>query len=251
MNLSILGSGTCAVTNDRSCSSYFIRAGNSNLLLDIGFGTMRRMAQAGIDYRDIDVILCTHFHLDHIGDLAPFLMATRFTPGFERRKPLTIIGPKKLKTFLQRCRELYGDWLLPTTEYQLNIIELDSEQIQLENCLMSALPMNHTKYTNGYRIEYNGRKLAYSGDTGPCDEIVQLCRDADMALIECSFPDENPFEFHLTPQQAGEIAEKAAVKRCVLTHFYPLMDNINVKAACATRFSGEIFVAKDFDSYTV
>lgn len=251
MKLTILGSGTCAVTNERSCSSYLLQVDGKTLLLDIGFGSLRRMVQAHFAYQDIDVILCTHFHLDHVGDLSPFLMATRFTPGFERKKPLTIIGPKKLESFLHGCRDLFGDWLLPTSEYPLTLIELDSGQFKVGDCVIRSLPMNHIEYSNGYRIELNGRTLTYSGDTGPCDEIVQLCRNADIALIECSFPDDNPFEFHLTPRQVGEIAEQAQVKKCILTHFYPIMDSAQAKIACATRFSGDIDIAEDLATYII
>lgn len=251
MNLTILGSGTCAVTRQRSCSSYYLQAGATKFLLDMGFGALRRMTEAGIDYREIDVILCTHYHLDHIGDLSSFLMATRYTPGFERKKPLTLIGPQGFQSFLFGCRDLFGDWLLPTDEYELNIIELEAEQYRLDNCVIQALPMRHTKQSNGYRFECENKSFVYSGDTGPCDEIVQLADNADVALIECSFPDDQPFEFHLTPQQAGEIAEKAGVKKLVLTHFYPMMDSIDVKSACAQVYNGDIQIAQDLQTFEI
>ena len=251
MKLTILGSGTCAVTQERSCSSYFLQAGDLNIMMDIGYGSMRRMVEAGIDYRDIDAVICTHHHLDHIGDLSPFLMSTRFTPGFARHKPLTLIGPKGFQSFLFGCRDLFGDWLLPTDEYPLEIIELASEQMQLGDCLISAASMYHTEHTNGYRIERDGRVLVYSGDTGPCDEIEQLCHNADVALLECSFPDDDPFEFHLTPQQVGTIAEKAGVKNVVLTHFYPMMHGDDAQKACASVYSGTIDIAKDLKTFTV
>lgn len=251
MKLTILGSGTCAVTKERSCSSYFLKIDNLNVLLDIGFGSMRRMADAGIDYRDIDVILCTHFHLDHIGDLPPFLMATRFTPGFQREKPLTLIGPTGFEAFLHGCRDLFGEWLLPTDDYPLKIVELDAEQYQLGACLIEAQSMNHSRPTNGYRIEQNGRVCVYSGDTGPSEQLIELARQADVALFECSFPDDQPFEFHLTPKQAGEIAQRAGVKQLVLTHFYPMMDQINVIAAAERAYNGTIFIAHDFNVFEI
>ncbi|MBN1482694.1 MBL fold metallo-hydrolase [candidate division KSB1 bacterium] len=114
-----------------------------------------------------------------------------------------------------------------------------------------ALPKSHTPHTNGYRIEYDGRVLTFSGDTGPCEEIEQLAKNADLALFECSFPDGEQLDFHLTPRQAGEIAQKAGVKKLVLTHFYPMMDNLHVKSACANVFSGDIDLAEDFKIYHV
>lgn len=251
MKITVLGSGTCAVTQRRSCASYFVQVANLAILVDIGFGALRRMAEAGIDYRHIDAVFCTHHHLDHVGDLAPFLMATRFTPDFKRQKRLTLIGPKNFRAFLYSCRDLFGDWLLPNGEYPLEIIELESEQFELDDCLIKALTMSHTPNTNGYRIEYKNRVLVFSGDTGPCSEIELLAKNADLAFFECSFPDSEQVDYHLTPGQAGAIAQKAGVEKVVLSHFYPMMDNLDVKSACANSFDGHIDVAEDFTVYHV
>ncbi len=250
MKLTILGSGTCAVTLRRSCSSYYLYADGKHILIDIGFGALRRLTEAGVDYRDIDVVLCSHYHLDHISDLSPLLMALRYTPGFERQKPLTLIGPKNFRKFLYGCRDLFGDWLLPTDdEYKLLIYELDTEQLELDGCLIKARNTFHTHPSNGYRIECNGKSIMYSGDSGPCDELVELAANADLALIECSFPDNEPFERHLTPRQAAEIARDAKVKKLVLTHFYPMMDEVDVLAACTPIYKGAVSVAEDLASY--
>lgn len=249
MKLTILGSGTCAVTLRRSCSSYYLNADGTHILLDMGFGALRRLAEAGIDYRDIDVVIASHFHLDHISDLPPLLMALRFTPGYKRQKPLTLIGPKNLKRFLFDCRDLFGDWLLPTDEYELNIHELEAEQLLLSNCLITARSTFHTENSNGYRFECNGRSLMYSGDSGPCDALVELAEDVDLALIECSFPDDEAFEKHLTPMQAAHIAEQAHAKKLLLTHFYPSMDKINIMAACKNFYNGRISIAEDLACY--
>jgi ribonuclease BN (tRNA processing enzyme) len=251
MKLTVLGSGTCAVTKRRSCSSYFIRTRQLNIILDIGFGALRRMTEADLDYRDIDVIVVSHFHLDHIADLAPLLMALRYTPGYVREKPLTIIGPTNTEKFLSDCRDLYGDWLVPRDEYPLHIYQLDSEQVVLMDCLITARPAFHSKNSNGYRIESDDSSLMYSGDSGPCDSLIKLAADVDLALIECAFPDDEPLEKHMTPKQAAEIAAKAGAKKLLLTHFYPQMDNINVIAACKSIYRNPISIAEDLACYNV
>ncbi len=251
MEITILGSGTCAVTPQRSCSSYYIKTQGQHILLDIGFGALRRMAEAHIDYREIDMVLCSHFHLDHVGDLAPLLMALTFTPGFERKKPLTLIGPQGFRKFMHNLRDIYGDWLLPRNEYPLTIYDLNTEHLEVNGCVIQASTMCHTQYTNGYRIENGGKVLAYSADTGPCDELTKLCKDADLAFIECSFPDDQPFEFHLTPRQAAKAARDAGVKHLVLTHFYPMMDEIDIKSICKPIYDGKIDLAKDLAQHSL
>lgn len=251
MRLTILGSGVCAVTRERSCSCYYLEAGGLRILLDIGFGSMRRMAEAGIFYNDIDAVVCSHLHLDHVGDLAPLIMALRYTPGLKREKPLMLIGPKNFPDFLTGCRDLYGDWLLDESEFPLIIHGLDAERIVLGACIIHAAPVKHTPHSNGYRIECDGRVLAYSGDTGFCDELVTLCRDADLALIECSNPEGQPFEYHLTPSEAALAARLADVKHLVLTHFYPPEDVQKREAAAAAVFHGRISTAEDFKTLDI
>ena len=250
MQLTILGSGTCAVTRERSCSCYHLDAGGLRILLDIGFGSMRRLAEADIFYNDIDVVICSHLHLDHVGDLAPLMMALHYTPGLQRTRPLTLIGPKIFPEFLQKSRALYGDWL-PDEGFPVNVHALDSEQIALGACSIRAGSMKHTPFSNGYRIEAEGRVFAYSGDTGYCDELVALMRQADLALVECSNPDDQPFEYHLTPSEAGRAAQLAGVKHLVLTHFYPPEDVGERAKAAAQRFCGRITIAQDFQKFTL
>lgn len=250
MKLTILGSGTCAVTRERACSCYCLEAGGLRMLLDIGFGSLRRLAEAKIFYNDIDVVICSHLHLDHVGDLAPLMMALHYTPGLHRKQPLTLIGPRNFTDFLQKSRALYGDWLLDE-EFPINIHTLDSEQITLGACSIRAESMKHTPFSNGYRIEADGRVLAYSGDTGYCDQLIALLRQADIALVECSNPDDQRFEYHLTPSEAGRAAQQADVKHLVLTHFYP-PDNVEERArAAAQLFGGRITIAQDFQHLTL
>lgn len=243
MNIKILGSGTCAVTRRRSTSCVLLKLGNQTLLVDIGFGSIRRLSESNVDYADIDMILCTHFHLDHIGDLCPLLMALQFTPGLQRKKPLTLIGPPGFAEFLIRCRDLYGDWIISNDAFKIKIVE--PEHFPIQKGLIQTKQVHHSNNSVGYRIEYNNKIIAFSGDSGPCENLVTICSEADIAFLECSFPDEQPNEYHLTPSQAADIARKARVKKLVLTHFYPQMDNLNIIELCEKIFFGEIVIAED------
>ncbi len=245
MKLTILGSGTCAVTQRRSCSSYCVQTDEVSFLLDCGFGTLRRLTEAGIDYRHLDAVFCSHHHLDHFGDLPPLLMALRWTPGFERKKPLTLVGPPGFRKLLYHSRDAYGEWLLPENLYEIRIRELDKEAISLGDCRITAHPVLHSGYSNGYRVEHNQHVLAYSGDTGPSELVPQVLDNANIAVVESAFPDDQPFDFHLTPKQAAEYAERANVDTLVLTHFYPMMDEIDVVAAAREHFRGKIVRAED------
>jgi len=251
MKLTALGTGTCAATLRRSCSAYLIEAGGDRVLLDAGCGTIRRMMEVEADYREIDVIACSHTHPDHVADLAPLLMALRYTPGYRRTRPLVLAGPRGFSAFYRALGAAYGETTISADGYDLRIVELHEERLVLGGWSLSARTMAHSRQTNGYRIEHEGRVLAYSGDSGPCDALVELCAGADLALIECSFPDESPVEGHLTPSQAGRIAARAGCKKLLLTHFYPPMEAVDPLPLCRRYFDGEIEIAGDLSTYDV
>ena len=92
----------------------------------------------------------------------------------------------------------------------------------------------------------SGKTFVYSGDTGYCEEIIDLSYDCDLLILECSFPDGKNIEGHLTPTLAGKIAHLARAKRLILTHFYPAVLKTDIKKACEKVYEGEIILGKDF-----
>ncbi|HNR68891.1 MAG TPA: ribonuclease Z [bacterium] len=248
--VTILGSGTCAVTKERSCSSYALQIGEQFFLLDIGFGSLRRLAEAGLNYRAIDAVVISHLHPDHVADLVPLLMALHFTPNFTRRKTLSLFGPPGLLAYLRGQHELHGDWVMRQTPFTLQIEEIDSE-IQLGSCLISALPMKHKPVSYGYRLQCNSCTLAYSGDTGYCPEVVALFANVDLGILECSFPDELAIDEHLTPSLAGRIAQESGCRRLLLTHFYPSLDISAAIAGCRRNYDGPVEAAADLMSVAI
>jgi ribonuclease BN (tRNA processing enzyme) len=213
--------------------------------MDIGFGAIRRMLEANIDYRQIDMVIVSHNHPDHVSDLVPLIMALQFTPNFDRTKPLCLYGPRGFSAFMAGLGDLYGKWVLQPDLFQVCIHELDSETISMDGWILKTLPMNHGRVTNGYRFELGDKSVSYSGDTGFCQEVIDLFRDVDLGVLECSFPDNLMVEGHLTPKLAGEIAEKAKCKKLILSHFYPIMENIDSLGICQQYYSGNIEKAYD------
>lgn len=244
MELIIIGSGTCVIRTRRASPGYVLKVGEEVLLLDGGTGTLRKCLEAGVRYTDIDKICYTHLHPDHTMDFIPFLFATKYTPGFTRKEPLKLYGPVGFKNFCDRMVELYSKELV-NVEYDITLDELKEEERRFDGWKMATRKMEHTPNAIGYRFESNGRTFVYSGDTDYCEGIVHLARDADVLLLECSFPDSMKVPGHLTPTLAGKIAAEAGVKRLVLTHFYPPCDEEDILTPCRAEFDGEVIKAED------
>ena len=251
MKLIILGSGTSVPHPQRASPSIALFIDDQFLLMDIGPGTLRQLAIAGLTFQDIDYVCISHFHPDHTADLIHFLFATRYPPILRTRKSFTIIAPETFNQFLTLLKRPYGNWLeLPDGLMKIEELNTgDKDKKEFDTFTIVSAPVNHTPHSLGFRIEDgSGKIIVYSGDTGYCEEIVDLARDADLLILESSFPDGQGIEGHLTPSQAGDIATRSGVKRLLLTHFYPECLKSDIETQCRKTYQGELILATDLMS---
>ena len=244
MNLFVLGSGTCVPTVERGPSGLVLAFDSHLILFDGGSGSLRQMARLGLDFRRVDYICLSHFHPDHVSDFVPFLFAMNYTVDFIRSLPLHVIGPKGLKKFYDQLRGIFGRWIEAQT-YPLFFHEVEESHLPFPDFEIRTLPMNHSAISVAFRVMGQGRPVVYSGDTDYCANIVSLGREANLLILECSFPDERKKEGHLTPSLAGRIAREASCQKLLLTHFYPVFQGHDILAECHKEFSGEIILAED------
>lgn len=249
MELIILGSGTAIPTTRRSSPGLLIRVAGESLLFDGGSGTLKRLAEAGVDIREIDRVFYTHLHPDHTADLVPFLFALK-NPDYKRAKALYLSGPPGFNGFYRHLIGIYGESIVPM-DYSLHLKDLKDETWALEGWSITAKSVIHTRQSLAYRIESGGKAIVYSGDTDYCQAIIDLAMGSDLLVLECAFPNERRSPGHLTPSLAGEIASKARCQRLVLTHFYPVCEGYDLLSQCRKTYSGEVTLAEDLMRVTV
>lgn len=263
MKLTVLGSGTAAPRINRNMSGYLLEINDKKILFDSGPGTIRQLLKLKVNLLDIDDVFYTHLHNDHINDLGAIIWSNNY--GTYRKKELNIYGPKGFKEYFKILMEKI---LNPTKLiYKINVNEMKNSTIinipinkinnkkysminnsnktidNKNNILIKSIKSKHTKNSVSYRIEHNNKSIVYSGDTGYSNEIIKISKNADLLILECSFPTKK--ECHLTPQLCGKIGAKANAKKLVLTHFYPECDKIDVKKQCSKEYKGKIILAKD------
>jgi ribonuclease BN (tRNA processing enzyme) len=248
VTVTILGSGTIVPSLARSTCSFLLESAGFKLLFDIGPGTMRRLLEAGIAIGEIDLLLLSHLHPDHSGELVSFLFAAKYPETYRRRRPFTLAGARGLRKFFNGLVAVYGNWIvLPEDIFSLR--ELDNRKPDAFAAGLMAVrsrPVVHTESSIGYRIEVpGGISVAYSGDTDFCDGLVKLAREVDLFICECSVPDGMKVPGHLIPSEAGEAATRAGAKRLVLTHFYPECDRADIEAQCRKTWQGPLTLAED------
>jgi ribonuclease BN (tRNA processing enzyme) len=241
-----LGTGTVALRGDRSCAGYLYEADDVRLLLDCGSGITRRLAELGVAWPGITHVALTHFHIDHHGDLPTLMFAWKYGQLPSRSTPLDIIGPAGTRSLLERLSGAYGDWLL-APGFPLNIREIaPGESVQMSPAVrLSAFKVPHTEESVAYSIERGGRRLVYTGDTGPDDALGVWALGCDLLVCECSLPASMAVKEHLTPEQCATLAARARPRHVVLTHFYPPVERADIRAALAAQYDGPVTLGRD------
>ena len=252
MKVTILGSGTCVPSLQRSSCSVLIETGKAKILADIGAGTIRRLLEAGVLISQITHILISHLHLDHIGELASFLFSSKFPSP--RKEPLTIIAACGFVDFFIGLTAVFGSWI-ELGDHVLQIVELPGTgpgSYDCEDFKVQTLPIVHTAQSIGFRvISQEGHSVVYSGDTDYCENLINLAIGTDLLICECAHPDQLKTIGHLCPSLAGETARKAEVNHLVLTHFYPDCESADIQNECRTTFKGHLILARDLMTITL
>lgn len=245
MRITVLGTGTIAFAPKRSCSGYYVEAGNARILMDCGSGTTRRLAELGIPWQEITHVALTHFHIDHHGDLPTILFAWKHGQLPPRSAPVDIVGPVGTMELLVRLSGAYGEWVT-APGYPVRVTELDpGAGFDLGGVTLSCTKVPHTAESVAYSIADGSHRLVYSGDTGLSPELAAWARGCDLLVLECSLPSTMAIAEHLTPEQCGEMARLAEPRQLVLTHLYPPVETVDIPALVGAAYNGPLVVAHD------
>lgn len=252
MRLHVLGSGTAIPHPARGASGYACVAGDGSvLLLECGPGSTRRWPLHGITFEAVRAIVVTHHHVDHCGDLAA-VMFGRNVPEPPVRTPLVLGGPRGHAALVAGLEQTFGPPVMDR-EGSREVVDLeDGDTLRAGPFEVEVREVKHVAGAIGALVRCDGRSLAFSGDSGPCDALVELCRGVDLALLECSYPAERETSSHMNAATAAGVARAAGVSRLVLTHFYPQCDGVDIAGQVrAAGYRGELHLASDGDRLDV
>ena len=248
MRLTVLGSGTSVPHPRRAAAAHWLETKSGSLLLDLSASAIHRMAEENLDWAGLDAIWISHFHLDHVGGLAPFLFGTKHAPQtLERRKPLTIFGPAGLEKLFKAFDEA-NDYQLAKQPFPLKFREVaPREQFEILNGVEAkTFSTPHTSESLALRLgDESGATLAYTSDTGYTETLAAFAQGADLLLMECSFPHSKTIETHLELKDAMRLAKLSGARRVLLAHLYPEWDALDLSAEAKKLWPGETFEAAD------
>jgi len=200
-------------------SGYLVENGGGRLLLDCGPGVLPNLRKRE-PWPELDAIAITHFHLDHWGDLVPWVWALQFGPAADLDPPHLWLPPGGCATLAKLGEELgrpdMFESAFPVHEYA------DGEPFEAAGQEVTPRRVLHYQMLAfGFRVSHNGTTIAYSGDSGPSEALPELARDADLFVCEATLLAPNPeggTRGHLAASEAGDAFDASGAKRLLLTH---------------------------------
>jgi ribonuclease Z len=262
-----LGTGSPIPDPNRAGPSTLVQARGRDFLFDCGRGVLMRCAAAGSGPLQLDCVLLTHLHSDHVTDFNDVLtMRWVMSPV---RNPLQVVGPVGTAAFVRRTIEMLRDDVGYRLAHHADLEwEPPVEVIEVEHGVVfddgevriSAEPTDHAPVhpTVGYRVDADGAAVVIAGDTVPCQGLDELCRGADVyvqtvirrALVEAiPVPRlQDILDYHSSIEDAAATAQRAGGATLVMTHLVPApwpgTEQEWIDEA-AELFDGEIIVATD------
>lgn len=277
MRVTLLGTGCPQVSTRRYGPSSLLRWKERQFLVDCGSGVTQRLLGAGSAGKNIDALFLTHLHSDHIVDLFQLIISS-WHQG--RDRPQRIFGPPGTRQYLNGLMALWRSELeqriahekRPSTRaLELDITEVEPGIVLRDGDLtVIAVAVRHqpVKAAYGYVFTDGSQKVAFSGDTAFCPELILAAKDADALVHECFIhremlalpgvrrPEtiENVASYHTLSTEVGKVAAQARARCLILNHFVPVaFDAAALMAEVRADYAGPVLVGEDlmqFDTAT-
>ena len=220
VKLTVVGSSP-AWPNPGGAQSGYLVEGPGRLLLDCGPGVLPRLRELNGGWPRVDSIVITHWHLDHWGDLVPWVWGNMVGPGKGKDQPELWLPPQGRARIRDFGSRLGWEDMFETT-FDVKDYEEAVPFMTAAGLEVTALRLPHyTLRTYGLRVSNGSHTLAYSGDSGPDGRLAELARGVDLFICEATLErgelDGSP-RGHLSADEAIAVFEESGAKRLLLTH---------------------------------
>ena len=219
MQLRFVGCGDALGSGGRFNTCFHVTGDRVNFLIDCGASSLPALKRFDVARDGIDLILITHFHGDHFGGLPFFRLDAQFT---RRTRPLVIAGPQGIETRLAQLMEAMFEHSSKTKQrFDLSVVALNPEQSRSFGAIkVTPYPVVHGESGGpflAYRIEAEGRVIAYSADTEWTEALIPAAREADLFIAEAYYYDKI-VKNHLSLTTLEAHLSEINARRLILTH---------------------------------
>jgi ribonuclease BN (tRNA processing enzyme) len=219
MQLQFIGCGDAFGSGGRQNTCFHVTGARVNVLIDCGASSLPALKRLGVAREDIDLILITHFHGDHFAGLPFLLLDAQFT---RRTRPLVIAGPQGIETRLTQVMEaLFENSSQTKQRFDLSVVAFNPGETRTFGAVdVTPFPVIHGESGGpflAYRIEAEGRVIAYSADTEWTETLIPAGLHADLFIAEAYYFDK-VVKNHLSLKTLEAHLPEINPKRLILTH---------------------------------
>ncbi len=236
MKLTIVGSSGSMSGPTSAASCYLVQAVGPDpetglervwsLVMDLGPGGFGQL-WTYLEPRDLDALLITHGHADHLADIISFQVYLRWNPGGDMTG-MPLYGPAQIS---DRVHQIDG-YMSKREKCAFDHRTVNAgSTFKVGPMTVTAFPGQHPIESYGFRVEgpsVGGDQdvvIAYTGDTDLCAGMEAMADGADLLLAECGFTEaDSPRGIHMTGKRVGELSLESQAKVTVLTHIQPWTD---------------------------
>jgi ribonuclease Z len=269
MRVTLLGTGCPQADQRRFGPANLVCAGGLQFLIDCGSGVTQRLLGARSSGAELDAVLLTHLHSDHVIDLYQLVISS-WHQG--RDRPQRIFGPSGTRAFLDASMELWRrereqriawECRPSVAALELDIMEFGEGWIwEAGGVRIAAFEVDHrpVQPAFGFLFETDRCRATFSGDTAVCDNLIAWAKDVDLLVHECFIHRqmvarrggrvdqglENVAAYHTLSSEVGKVASRAGARALLLTHFVPVaFDRDALLAEVRADFAGPVVIGED------
>ena len=236
----LLGTGTCQIEYERRASSVLLQLDGIPVLFDCGHGVIQRLLDVGVQHNELNHIVVSHFHPDHVSDLVPLLHAGAWSRRNPRTTDLHIYGPPGIQGIIDGFMNIFGESALQQPAYDILVHEVAGGRFSIGSLdfdFISLPPANN----HGLRFAWRDRLYAITGDSNFHEKEIAFLSDVDLAIIDSG---------HLEDDEIVQLAVASQAKTIVCSHLYREIDASRLqKLAEKAEYEGTILVGRDLMSF--
>lgn len=243
-SLTLLGTGTCQIEHQRRTSSVLLELDGLYILFDCGRGIVQRLLDAGVGHYQVDHIIISHFHPDHVSDLIPFLHTAAWSRIDARTSDLHLYGPAGMQKFIRGLMDAFQptDFMPAHSAYSIHVHEIDGERIEISPHSFEYLSLPPSG-NHGLRFTWNNRRYAITGDSNFHQHEIDFLTDVDLAVIDSG---------HIEDEDITDLAAVTQARHVVCSHLYRELNVLQLQQqARAKGYQGRISVGSDLQTFTL
>lgn len=213
-----LGAGDTFCNGGRANQCILGHTDDSMFMIDCGPTTANQAQRLGVDLSPLDAVFFTHIHGDHTLGFPLLVLHLQFVLG--RTRDLTVFTPPGAEDLPKTLLGLvFPDVVKRGIPFELQTRSLAAgESAVVNGVTVEGFEMKHSVPVVGYRFSKDGKTFAVSGDTTPCDGLVEMSQGADLLVTECSYPVAIPEVPHTSLEELLALEPRLGAKRIAVVH---------------------------------